>query len=165
MDWRQSGFIVGCCSFLHLLALLLFIMANVKWNCQPVVWYFRVISTTLIESQDYLSMFPAFYLFNMLLCILQVLHIFWSYLILRMVYSYVFSAKVGWPTNVRQTNVYLYAHALNVIRCSLWNFFYIKLSHVAHYLPILNLMSFISWHLLLVLFCCLFLAKLCFFLC
>jgi len=32
-------------------------------------------------------MFPAYYIFNSLLCVLLVLHIFWTYLILKIVHN------------------------------------------------------------------------------
>lgn len=39
-------------------------------------------------------MFPAYYIFNSLLLVLLALHIFWTYLILRMIYGALYSDQV-----------------------------------------------------------------------
>uniref|UniRef100_UPI0037E9A944 ceramide synthase 2-like n=1 Tax=Semicossyphus pulcher TaxID=241346 RepID=UPI0037E9A944 len=54
----------------------------------------RVIHTTLVVSRDFFQPFFGYYFFNALLLVLQALHIFWAYLILRMVYKFVFLGKV-----------------------------------------------------------------------
>ncbi|CAJ1060625.1 ceramide synthase 2-like [Xyrichtys novacula] len=54
----------------------------------------RVIYSTLVVSKDYFKPFNGYYFFNALLLVLQALHIFWAYLILRMVYKFVFLGKV-----------------------------------------------------------------------
>lgn len=48
-------------------------------------------------SRQFLRPFSAYYFFNALLLVLQALHIFWAYLILRMVYKFVFMGKVRRP--------------------------------------------------------------------
>ncbi|XP_034531347.1 ceramide synthase 4a [Notolabrus celidotus] len=54
----------------------------------------RVIHSTLVVSLDFFQPFFGYYFFNALLLVLQALHIFWAYLILRMVYKFVFLGKV-----------------------------------------------------------------------
>uniref|UniRef100_A0A8D2ZRT3 Ceramide synthase 4a n=1 Tax=Scophthalmus maximus TaxID=52904 RepID=A0A8D2ZRT3_SCOMX len=59
-----------------------------------VVFPGRVIHTTLVVSAEFFQPFFGYYFFNALLLVLQVLHIFWAYLILRMVYKFVFMGKL-----------------------------------------------------------------------
>lgn len=53
-----------------------------------------MLTSTLTESLEYFRPFGGYYFFNMLLLVLQALHVFWAYLILRMVYKFVFMGKV-----------------------------------------------------------------------
>uniref|UniRef100_A0A1A8JGF8 Ceramide synthase 4 n=1 Tax=Nothobranchius kuhntae TaxID=321403 RepID=A0A1A8JGF8_NOTKU len=46
---------------------------------------FKIIRNTLLLSMEAFEPFPGYYFFNILLMVLQVLHIFWACLILRMV--------------------------------------------------------------------------------
>lgn len=43
--------------------------------------------STSIEAPKILPMFPAYYIFNSLLILLLVLHMFWTYLILKIAYK------------------------------------------------------------------------------
>lgn len=54
----------------------------------------RVLYGTLVVSRAFLRPFYGYYFFNVLLLVLQALHVFWAYLILRMVYKFVFMGKV-----------------------------------------------------------------------
>ena len=54
----------------------------------------RMIYSTMVESLDYFDPFPGYFFLNALLLVLQALHIFWAYLILRMVHKFVFQGKV-----------------------------------------------------------------------
>lgn len=54
----------------------------------------RVVHTTLVVSLEFFKPFFGYYFFNALLLVLQALHIFWAYLILRMVYKFMFMGKV-----------------------------------------------------------------------
>lgn len=53
-----------------------------------------VVFSTSIEAPKLLPMFPAYYIFNSLLLILLVLHVFWTYLILKMVYGSLYGDQV-----------------------------------------------------------------------
>uniref|UniRef100_A0A3Q1I4V1 Ceramide synthase 4a n=1 Tax=Anabas testudineus TaxID=64144 RepID=A0A3Q1I4V1_ANATE len=59
-----------------------------------VVFPLRVVHTTMVVSLDFFQPFFGYYFFNALLLVLQLLHIFWAYLILRMVYKFMFLGKV-----------------------------------------------------------------------
>ncbi|AWP04284.1 putative ceramide synthase 2-like [Scophthalmus maximus] len=52
-----------------------------------VIFPSKIIHTTLVLSMDVFEPFVGFYFFNVLLMVLQVLHIFWASLILRMVHK------------------------------------------------------------------------------
>lgn len=43
----------------------------------------RILNTTLFESWELIGPYPSWWLFNGLLVTLQVLHVIWSYLIIR----------------------------------------------------------------------------------
>lgn len=64
--------------------------------CSAFVLSFRIIHTTFVYPLTLYSPFFGFYFFNGLMCVLQVLHIFWAVLILRMVVKFL-------PGNVRNT--------------------------------------------------------------
>lgn len=56
-------------------------------NCLCLIPY-RIIRTTLLLSMEVFEPFAGYYFFNILLMVLQALHIFWAVLILRMVYKF-----------------------------------------------------------------------------
>jgi ceramide synthetase len=49
----------------------------------PKFLLFRVLNASAVEIHDYVTTFPAYWFFNGLLFVLQILHIMWTYLILR----------------------------------------------------------------------------------
>ncbi|XP_029381060.1 ceramide synthase 2-like [Echeneis naucrates] len=53
-----------------------------------VIFPSKIIHTTLVLSMEVFEPFAGYYFFNILLMVLQVLHIFWAGLILRMVYKF-----------------------------------------------------------------------------
>ena len=55
---------------------------------------FRVLYTTTFEELDILGLFPADYVFNGLLILLQILHYFWFYLICQVAISAFKAGKV-----------------------------------------------------------------------
>lgn len=61
---------------------------------EPLFLFPSVLYGTLVVSREFLRPFSGYYVFNALLLVLQALHIFWAYLILRMVYKFVFMGKV-----------------------------------------------------------------------
>nr|XP_056715533.1 ceramide synthase 5 isoform X1 [Euleptes europaea] len=56
------------------------------------VW---ILNTTLFESWELIGPYPSWWLFNGLLVILQVLHVIWSYFILRVAYKALARGKVS----------------------------------------------------------------------
>jgi len=52
-----------------------------------------IIYSTTIEAAQLVQMFPVYYIFNCLLSILLILHIFWFYLIAKVGYKSLISGK------------------------------------------------------------------------
>jgi hypothetical protein len=50
--------------------------------------------STTIEAPQIVEMFPAYYIFNALLSTLLILHVVWTYFILKIVYKGIYSGKV-----------------------------------------------------------------------
>ncbi|TSK53726.1 Ceramide synthase 4 [Bagarius yarrelli] len=73
---------------------LFIVFAVVFLGTRLFVFPCRVLYSTFVESLDFFKPFPAYYLFNGLLLVLQALHMFWAYLILRMLYKFIFLGKV-----------------------------------------------------------------------
>ncbi|XP_055020620.1 ceramide synthase 2-like isoform X2 [Boleophthalmus pectinirostris] len=96
----SSDFLLESAKMLHYAELTcicdtLFVMfAVVFLFTRLVVFPFRVVYSTLVLSMDFFEPFFGYYFFNALLLVLQALHIFWAYLILRMVYKFAFAGKV-----------------------------------------------------------------------
>lgn len=80
--WRRT------CDGLFVVFALVFIITRL------VIFPVWVMYTTLYYSMESFQPFLGYYLFNFLLVVLQVLHIFWAYLILRMAVKFVFAGKV-----------------------------------------------------------------------
>lgn len=59
-----------------------------------LIFPFRVIHSTMFLFLDVLDPFFGYYVFNALLLVLQALHIFWAWLIVRMIYKFAFMGKV-----------------------------------------------------------------------
>ncbi|XP_063776140.1 ceramide synthase 2-like isoform X2 [Pseudophryne corroboree] len=55
----------------------------------------RIIYSTYYHSMVLFQPFFGYYFFNALLMTLQILHIFWAYMILRMIYRFTFTGMVG----------------------------------------------------------------------
>ncbi|PKU30165.1 ceramide synthase 5 [Limosa lapponica baueri] len=56
---------------------------------------FRILNTTLFESWELIGPYPSWWLFNGLLVTLQILHVIWSYLIVRTAYKALVRGKVS----------------------------------------------------------------------
>lgn len=80
--WRRT------CDTLFVIFSVVFLVTRL------VVFPCKIIHTSLVAFLDFFDPFKGYYFFNGLLFVLQALHIFWAYLILRMVYKFVFMGKV-----------------------------------------------------------------------
>ncbi|XP_059224190.1 ceramide synthase 5 [Stomoxys calcitrans] len=63
----------------------IFAIFTVVWIITRLGFYPRIIYSTSIEAPKILPMFPAYYIFNSLLIMLLLLHIVWTYMILKIV--------------------------------------------------------------------------------
>lgn len=61
---------------------------------------FRVLYSTLFDSIKNRSPFFGYYYFNVLLVMLQILHVYWFCLILRMIFSFLWKGQVWRPNRV-----------------------------------------------------------------
>lgn len=68
---------------------LFIIFSLVFFYTRLVLFPTRILYTTYFESTVNLGTFFGYYFLNILLMILQLLHVFWSCLILRMIYSFI----------------------------------------------------------------------------
>lgn len=68
----------------------------VVWILSRLIYYpFVVIYSASFEVYDSLEPFPAYYFFNLLLIVLQILHIIWSFMIARIALQKVFKNKLS----------------------------------------------------------------------
>ncbi|XP_020500115.1 ceramide synthase 2-like [Labrus bergylta] len=74
--WRRT------CDTLFIVFAVVFLVTRL------VVFPSKIIHTTLVLSMEVFEPFVGYYFFNVLLMVLQALHIFWAGLILRMVYKF-----------------------------------------------------------------------------
>lgn len=73
-----------------------FLFFTLTWLITRVgLFPFWIIRNTAIGAAEIVPMFPAYYIFNGLLMLLLVLHLFWTYLILKMVYKSLLVGKVS----------------------------------------------------------------------
>lgn len=78
-------------------------ISNVIFGVFTLCWIYsrigllpiRVIAYSTYFALDVVPMFPAYYIFNGLLCALQVLHIIWTWLILRIAHNAIFNDGVS----------------------------------------------------------------------
>lgn len=73
---------------------LFVIFAAVFLVTRLIVFPSKIIYTTLVLSMEVFEPFMGYYFFNALLLVLQALHIYWAYLILRMIYKFLFLGKL-----------------------------------------------------------------------
>uniref|UniRef100_A0A4W4HBI8 TLC domain-containing protein n=1 Tax=Electrophorus electricus TaxID=8005 RepID=A0A4W4HBI8_ELEEL len=73
---------------------LFIVFAVVFLVTRLVIFPSKIISTTLILSMEVFEPFVGYYFFNALLLVLQALHVFWAWLILRMAYKFLFLGKL-----------------------------------------------------------------------
>ncbi|XP_054644429.1 ceramide synthase 6 isoform X3 [Dunckerocampus dactyliophorus] len=80
----------------QILCNLLFAMfALVFISSRLAVYPVWILNTTLFESWDIVGPYPSWWVFNLLLILLQLLHSYWSYLIGKTAYQAVSKGKVG----------------------------------------------------------------------
>uniref|UniRef100_A0AAV2KY92 Uncharacterized protein n=1 Tax=Knipowitschia caucasica TaxID=637954 RepID=A0AAV2KY92_KNICA len=91
----ESGKMLHYAGLTHICDPLFVVFAVVFLFTRLFVFPFRVVHATLVLSLDFFDPFFGYYFFNALLLILQALHIFWAYLILRMIFKFAFTGKVG----------------------------------------------------------------------
>ncbi|XP_063628400.1 ceramide synthase 6-like [Cydia splendana] len=73
----------------------LFLGLIVTWITTRIFIYpYYIIWSTLIRAPMLLPMFPAYYIFNSLLCLLLVLHVVWTWLILQIAYKAIYAGKM-----------------------------------------------------------------------
>lgn len=75
---------------------MLFVIFTLVWIATRLGLYpFWIMRNTTIQAPKIVDMFPAYYIFNSLLFLLLTLHIFWTYLILKIAYNSLLVGKVG----------------------------------------------------------------------
>lgn len=74
--WRKT------CDTLFIVFAVVFLVTRL------VIFPSKIIHTTLVLSMEVFEPFAGYYFFNVLLMVLQALHIFWAALILRMIYKF-----------------------------------------------------------------------------
>ena len=74
----------------------LFVIFTLIWIATRLgLFPFWIMKNTIIEAPQIVDMFPAYYFFNCLLLLLLSLHIFWTYLILKIAYNSLLVGKVS----------------------------------------------------------------------
>ena len=73
----------------------LFVVFTLVWIMTRLGLYpFWIMRNTTVQAPKIVDMFPAYYIFNSLLFLLLALHIFWTYLILKIAYNSLLVGKV-----------------------------------------------------------------------
>lgn len=73
-------------------------MLTVSFFPSLLVLLRRILNTTLFESWEIVGPYPSWWVFNLLLILLQLLHSFWSYLIVKTVCRAISKGKVSHRT-------------------------------------------------------------------
>ncbi|MBN3287087.1 CERS6 synthase, partial [Polyodon spathula] len=75
---------------------LLFVMFGLVFiSTRLAAFPIWILNTTVFESWDIVGPYPSWWVFNLLLFLLQVLHSFWSYLIIKIACKAISKGKVG----------------------------------------------------------------------
>ena len=81
---------------LNLLCDVFFAVFAVVWMATRMgIYPTWILYSTAVEAPQIIQMFPAYYIFNGLFTVLLVLHVNWTYYILRVVYRVVTSGDTG----------------------------------------------------------------------
>ena len=97
-----------------------------------------ILYSTTIEAPQIVEMFPAYYIFNGLLSILLVLHVIWTYFILKIIYKAMYSGKVIFAVfnQCLRVNQYVFMHILKL--------FCVPYARYLMHHPILNTARFVT---------------------
>merc|ERR1712117_351542 len=76
-------------------------LCNFMFVCFATTWIVTrlgiyptwILYSTTIEAPQIVEMFPAYYIFNALLSTLLILHVVWTYFILKIVYKGIYTGK------------------------------------------------------------------------
>jgi len=89
--------------------------------CRWFSLWCRIVRSTLFEATSVVGMAPIYYAYNCLLCILQVLHLFWFFTIIRMAHCYIVNGKVADSAGLFWTVVtFLLLDTLRLGRLPIW---------------------------------------------
>lgn len=81
--WLEAAKLANYCKYSRLCNSLFVVFAVLWFVTRLIIFPFRILHNTLFEGHLKVGMFPMYYLYNVLLCVLQVLHVIWFYMILR----------------------------------------------------------------------------------
>ncbi|XP_063217897.1 ceramide synthase 5-like [Bacillus rossius redtenbacheri] len=74
---------------------LLFVLFALLWVATRVgVYPFWILHSTTIGAEEFVHMFPAYYIFNSLLFVLLFLHVIWTCIILKLACKFAFAGQV-----------------------------------------------------------------------
>ncbi|KAJ9596203.1 hypothetical protein L9F63_027173, partial [Diploptera punctata] len=74
---------------------LLFVIFTILWITTRLgIYPMWIIYSTTIEAPKIVAMFPAYYIFNFLLILLLVLHLFWTYMILKIAFKFLAAGQM-----------------------------------------------------------------------
>ncbi|XP_014376288.1 ceramide synthase 6 [Alligator sinensis] len=90
----EAAKMANYCKYQKLSDFLFLTFAVVFIVSRLFMYPFWVLNTTLFEMYEALGNFPAMWILNIMLLILQILHCFWSYLILKAAYKVIAKGKV-----------------------------------------------------------------------
>nr|XP_047917333.1 ceramide synthase 6 isoform X3 [Anser cygnoides] len=92
---RKAAKMANYCKYQKLSDLLFLTFAIVFIVSRLGIYPLWILNTTLFELYEALGNFPALWVFNVLLVVLQILHCFWSYLIIKAAYKAISKGKAG----------------------------------------------------------------------
>lgn len=72
----------------------IFALFTALWIITRLGFFPRIIYSSSVEAPRILPMFPAYYIFNSLLCMLLCLHVAWTYVILQIAHTALKSGQV-----------------------------------------------------------------------
>ncbi|XP_057701655.1 ceramide synthase 5 isoform X2 [Corythoichthys intestinalis] len=91
--WLEAGKMAKYAKYQRLCDVLFMVFSVTFFVTRLIVFPFWVFNTTMFESWLIVGPFPSWWLFNVLLLVLQVLHIMWSYLIARIAIKAIMKGK------------------------------------------------------------------------